>query len=149
LFVSLLSSHQTSVCTNIEYREGDGFGNAISLRAATGAERPREDSNWLGKPLISHEVIVNLIAATTTGTGLKVRSEIDTRSYPPGIKVSDREVAAIDLRRDKFHGDWNYTFHPRTKPQSAWLILLRALSPFRISGILRKQGSLYIFCTRR
>jgi hypothetical protein len=75
--------------------------------------------NWRGKPLISHEVIVNLIAATTTGTGLKVRSEIDTQSYPPGIKVSDREVAAIELRRDQFHGDWNYTLHPRTKPQSA------------------------------
>jgi hypothetical protein len=58
-------------------------------------------------------------AATTTGTGLKVRSEIDTQSYPPGIKVSDREVAAIDLRRDQFHGDWNYTLHPGTKPQSA------------------------------
>lgn len=69
--------------------------------------------NWRGKPLISHEVIVNLIAGTTTATGLTVHSELDTDTYPPGIKVSDRAVAEIDLRRDKFHGDWNYTIHPR------------------------------------
>ena len=67
-------------------------------------------------------MIVNLIAGTTTATGLTVHSELDTRTYPPGVKVSDREVAEIDLRRDKFHGDWNlrrdkfhwnYTLHPR------------------------------------
>ena len=69
--------------------------------------------NWRGKPLISHEVIVNLLASTTTDAGLKVHSELATRSYPPGIKVSDRQVAEIDLRRDRFHGDWNYTIHPR------------------------------------
>ncbi len=69
--------------------------------------------NWRGKPLISHEVIVNLIAGTTTETGLEVHSELDTRSYPTGIKVSDRQVAEIDLRGDQFHGDWNYTIHPR------------------------------------
>jgi hypothetical protein len=72
--------------------------------------------NWRGKPLISHEVIVNLIASTTTQTGLTVHSELDTDLYPAGIKVSDREVAAISLRRDKFHGDWNYTLHPRPLP---------------------------------
>jgi transposase len=69
--------------------------------------------NWRGKPLVSHEVIVNLIAATTTETGLKVHSELDTQSYPPGIKVSDKEVAAIALRPDKFRGDWNYSLLPR------------------------------------
>jgi transposase len=69
--------------------------------------------NWRGKPLISHEVIVNLIAGTTTAAGLTVHSELDTDIYPAGVKVSDREVAEIDLRRDKFHGDWNYTLHPR------------------------------------
>jgi transposase len=69
--------------------------------------------NWRGRPLISHEVIVNLIASTTTETGLKVHSELDPRSYPAGIKVTDREVAQIALRRDRFHGDWNYTIHPR------------------------------------
>jgi hypothetical protein len=71
--------------------------------------------NWRGKPLISHEVIVNLIAATTTRAGLTVHSELDTDVYPAGVKVSDREVADIDLRRDKFHGDWNYTLHPRAR----------------------------------
>jgi transposase len=71
--------------------------------------------NWRGKPLISHEVIVNLIAGTTTEAGLTVHSELDTDTYPPGVKVSDREVAEIDLRRDKFHGDWNYTLHPRRR----------------------------------
>lgn len=75
--------------------------------------------NWRGKPLVSHEVIVNLIAATTTETGLVVRSELDTGSYPAGVKVSDRAVAEIDLRRDKFHGDWNYTIHPRTRQLQA------------------------------
>jgi hypothetical protein len=71
--------------------------------------------NWRGKPLISHEVIVNLIAGTTTQEGRTVHPELDTDAYPPGIKVSDHEVAEIDLRRDKFHGDWNYTIHPRSK----------------------------------
>ena len=69
--------------------------------------------NWRGKPLISHEVIVNLIASTTTETGLKVHAELDRQTYPAGVKVSDKEVAQIALRRDKFHGDWNYTIHPR------------------------------------
>jgi hypothetical protein len=71
--------------------------------------------NWRGKPLISHEVIVNLIAGTTTKTGLTVRAELDTGTYPAGVKVSDREVAEIDLRRDRFHGDWNYSLHPRPR----------------------------------
>ncbi|MGC8604143.1 MAG: ISAzo13-like element transposase-related protein, partial [Desulfomonilaceae bacterium] len=70
--------------------------------------------NWRGKPLISHEVIVSLIAQTTTKTGLKVRCEVDTNSYPKGIKVSDQDLAKILLRRSDFHGDWNYTIRPRT-----------------------------------
>lgn len=69
--------------------------------------------NWRGKPLISHEVIVSLIAQTTTETGLKVRCEVDTNSYPKGIRVSDQDLAQIDLRRSDFHGDWNYTIRPR------------------------------------
>ena len=68
--------------------------------------------NWRGKPLVSHQVIVNLIAATTTKTGLRVRAEIDPRKYPKGVKVTDQEVASIRIERDKFHGDWNYTIHP-------------------------------------
>ena len=70
--------------------------------------------NWRGKPLISHEVIVHLIAATTTTTGLKVRCELDRNTYPAGRKVSAQEIAAIDLVRDDFHGEWNYTIRPRS-----------------------------------
>ena len=69
--------------------------------------------NWRGKPLISHEVIVNLIAATTTRTGLQVHAELDTGSYPTGIKITHQQMAALKLRRDKFHGEWNYTLLPR------------------------------------
>ncbi len=69
--------------------------------------------NWRAKPLTSFQVIVSLIAATKTATGLKVHSELDTRSYPSGIKVSDKEVAQIDLKPAKFHGDWNYEIRPR------------------------------------
>ena len=69
--------------------------------------------NWRGKPLISHRVIVNLIAATTTTTGLKVRCELDRNRYPAGWKVSAQEVAAINIARDAFHGEWNYTIRPR------------------------------------
>jgi transposase len=69
--------------------------------------------NWRGKPLISLEVIVNLIAATTTSTGLRVHSELDDRRYQSGIKVSDAELSRVNLRRAKFHGDWNYQIIPR------------------------------------
>jgi transposase len=69
--------------------------------------------NWRGKPLISHEVIVNLIAATTTKTGLQVRAEVDRGKYPKGVQVSDKEFASLRIKRDKFHGEWNYTLLPR------------------------------------
>ncbi len=68
--------------------------------------------NWRGRPLISHEVIVSLIAATTTRKGLKVMAQLDTTLYPKGIKVSDDEFASIRLARDDFHGEWNYTITP-------------------------------------
>jgi len=70
--------------------------------------------NWRGKPLVSHEVIVNLIAATTTRTGLRVQSQLDTGKYPKGIKVSKQQFAALQLRTDTFHGEWNYTIMPRS-----------------------------------
>ena len=69
--------------------------------------------NWRGRPLTSHEVIVSSIAATTTRTGLTVRAELDTRIYPPGAKISDEQMAALPLTRHDWHGDWNYTLHPR------------------------------------
>jgi transposase len=69
--------------------------------------------NWRGKPLISHEVIVNLIAATSNKTGLKVECQLDTNIYPKAIKVSDKEMADIHIQRDSFHGEWNYTISPK------------------------------------
>ena len=68
--------------------------------------------NWRGKPLISHEVIVNLIANTSTRAGLRVRAELDTRRYEPGIKVTDAELSAVRIKRNVFHGDWNYAIAP-------------------------------------
>jgi transposase len=68
--------------------------------------------NWRGKPLVSHEVIVQLIAATTTKHGLRVRSQLDTNTYPAGVKVSKKEMASLNLHRDQFHGEWNYSIHP-------------------------------------
>ena len=70
--------------------------------------------NWRGKPLISHEVIINLIAATTSKTGLEVKSGLDANSYPDGIKISDHQMAELRLRRDTFRGDWNYAVLPRS-----------------------------------
>ncbi len=69
--------------------------------------------NWRGRPLTSHEVIVESIAATTTKTGLTVHAELDTNPYPTGIQVSDDEIAALPITRHRFHGDWNYTLHPQ------------------------------------
>ena len=65
--------------------------------------------NWRGRPLVSYQTIVQLIAATTTRTGLKVHCEIDPNTYPAGVKVADAEMDAINLHRHDFHGDWNYT----------------------------------------
>jgi len=70
--------------------------------------------NWRGEPLISHEVMLNLIANTKTKTGLSVKTELDNSDYPKGIKVSDAEFTAINMVRDNFHGDWNYSISPRT-----------------------------------
>jgi len=71
--------------------------------------------NWRGKPLVSHQAIVNLIASTKTRKGLVVKAAIDTNQYETKIKVSDKELARIKLKRHKFHGDWNYTIRPRQK----------------------------------
>jgi DNA-binding transcriptional ArsR family regulator len=68
--------------------------------------------NWRGKPLVSHQVIVQLIAATTTKAGLTVRCELDQNVYPAGVKVSDEELKAVEILRHKFHGEWNYTIKP-------------------------------------
>ena len=70
--------------------------------------------NWRGKPLVSHQVIVDLIAATTTKTGLKVRAQIDANLYPLGIQVSDQQIAGLNIERDSFHGEWNYKILPKS-----------------------------------
>ena len=69
--------------------------------------------NWRGRPLESRTAVVELIAATTTKTGLKVECVLDERAYEKGIKVSDAEMDALDIRGDTFHPEWNYTVHPR------------------------------------
>jgi hypothetical protein len=74
--------------------------------------------NWRGRPLTSHEVVVDLIAGTTTRTGLKVRAELDRGSYPKGIEVTDEQLAAVPLNRHEWHGDWNYTITGR-RPRQA------------------------------
>jgi hypothetical protein len=71
--------------------------------------------NWRGKPLRSYRTIVQLIAATTTDTGLTVRAELDERKYPKAVKVTDDQMASIHLSRHSFHGDWNYTISPSRK----------------------------------
>jgi len=68
--------------------------------------------NWRGRPLVSREVIVNLIANTSTTKGLSINAALDLREYPKGIKVTDEELAAVRLQNDAFHGDWNYTIVP-------------------------------------
>jgi transposase len=75
--------------------------------------------NWRGKPLVTHQVIVNLIAATTTKTGLSVRSHLDRQTYTKGRRVSDAQLATINLQPDVFHGEWNYTIHPSDAPSTA------------------------------
>jgi len=94
--------------------------------------------NWRGRPLASHEIIVNTIAATTTRTGLQVHAELDPGTYPAGVKISKAEIAALPLTRHDWHGDWNYTLRPapaaaspapatappaaRPRPDLAWLV---------------------------
>lgn len=70
--------------------------------------------NWRGKPLVSHEVIVNLIASTKTKTGLQVKCTMDYNTYPKGVKITDKELKNVNLIRDSFHGEWNYTIRPNT-----------------------------------
>lgn len=70
--------------------------------------------NWRGKPLVSHEVIVNLIRNTTTKTGLKIRACLDENVYPKGVKISDGDFEFINIERSEFHGEWNYIIKPNT-----------------------------------
>jgi len=64
--------------------------------------------NWRGQPLVSYEVIINLIAATTTSTGLEVYARLDENAYPDKLHVTDKQIAAVNLKPDAFHPEWNY-----------------------------------------
>jgi hypothetical protein len=79
--------------------------------------------NWRGRPLISHEVIVETIAATTTSTGLTVHAELDQAHYPTGVKIPDKDMKALEtdgiLTRHNFHGEWNYTLNPQPRHADA------------------------------
>lgn len=70
--------------------------------------------NWRGTPLVDLATIVSLIGATRSRAGLHVRAELDRGRYPAGVKVSDAHIAAVQLTRHRFHGEWNYTVHPLT-----------------------------------
>jgi hypothetical protein len=74
----------------------------------------RITQNWRGRPLLSREVVVNLIGNTTTVEGLKIQAKLDENLYEAGIKVSDQELAEVTIERDAFHGEWNYKIRPRT-----------------------------------
>ena len=69
--------------------------------------------NWRGRPLTSRAVVVDLIAGTTTTTGLAIQAELDEGEYPDSVKVTDGELADVDIKRNKFHGEWNYTIMPK------------------------------------
>jgi hypothetical protein len=72
--------------------------------------------NWRGRPLTSHDVVINSIAATTTRAGLTVQARLDDGTYPTGVKVTSAQMAALPVSRHPFHGDWNYTLHPAARP---------------------------------
>ena len=75
--------------------------------------------NWRGRPLTSHDVIINSIAATTTRTGLTVQARLDDGTYPTGVEVTSAQMAALPVSRHLFHGDWNYTLHPAAGPPAS------------------------------
>ena len=96
--------------------------------------------NWRGRPLTSHDVIVNSIAATATRTGLTVHAELDPGTYDTGIKVTDSDIDALPMHRHRFHGDWNYTLHPQPRDTTRAVTTPQAAggpSPQPCTGCLR------------
>jgi hypothetical protein len=110
--------------------------------------------NWRGRPLTSHDVVINSIAATTTRTGLTVQAALDDGAYPTGVKVSNAQMAALPVSRHPFHGDWNYTLHPAAGPtagapasneQERWpaaLPELTGLAPADLDGLIARLAAL-------
>ncbi len=100
---------ETGLCIAVcHYPPGTSKWNAIEHRMFSHITQ-----NWRGRPLISHETIVNLIANTTTKTGLTIQCQLDKQTYQKGIKISDEELATVNLERSDFHGEWNYVIRPR------------------------------------
>src|SRR5947209_5566109 len=111
----------------------EGYGGIAAVSQATGVApstiaRGLQDQhrlfsfismNWRATPLVSYRVMIDLISATTTKTGLSVRCELDPAAYPKGIAVSDAEMEDLNIGRDSFHGEWNYTIRPQNMPDRA------------------------------
>jgi hypothetical protein len=110
--------------------------------------------NWRGRPLTSHDVVIDSIAATTTRTGLTVRARLDDGTYPTGVKVTDAQMAALPVSRHPFHGDWNYTLHPAAEDTAAppacndhqcrpaELPELTGLAPGDLNGLIARLAAL-------
>ena len=75
-------------------------------------------NNWRGRPLLSRQVVVNLIGSVTTEVGLRIRAALDENTYEVGIAVTDEELADVSIKRDEFHGEWNYRFRPHRLQRS-------------------------------
>jgi hypothetical protein len=104
---------ETGLALNVHhYPPGTSKWNKIEHRLFC-----RITQNWRGRPLTDRAAVVELISATTTKTGLKVECALDTRTYEKGVKVSDAEMASLDIAGDQFHPEWNYTIRPR-RPDS-------------------------------
>jgi hypothetical protein len=110
--------------------------------------------NWRGRPLTSHDVAINSIAATTTRAGLTVQARLDDGTYPTGVKVSNAQMAALPVSRHPFHGDWNYTLHPAAghtagppaghdqERPPAELPELTGLAPGELDGLIARLAAL-------
>lgn len=104
-------ANRTGLAVNVcHYPPGTSKWNKIEHRLFS-----HITMNWRGKPLVDIATVVNLIGSTTTETGLRIRSEIDPRPYPKGVAVTDEQMAKINLRPHRFHGDWNYTIRPNSQ----------------------------------
>jgi hypothetical protein len=109
--------------------------------------------NWRGRPLTSHDVVINSIAATATRAGLTVQARLDDGSYPTGVQVSNAQMAALPISRHPFHGDWNYTLHPAAghtagppasneRQRPAALPELTGLAPGDLDGLIARLAAL-------
>ena len=105
-----LANHTGLAITVCHFPPGTSKWNKIEHRLFSFISK-----NWRGQPLVSYEVIINLIAATSTRTGLEVYARLDQNTYPDKIQVTDEQIAAVNLTRHDFHGEWNYTIKPTPK----------------------------------